>query len=93
MGIYMQLARAAIKSTVEEAQNAGKAIRAWKDANSIALLKIRKNCKNGVRARIENLTNAKEAYIALQRGYEGRTPTEVYALFDSLTTFLTCDCS
>jgi hypothetical protein len=35
MGIYTQSAPAASKSTVEEAQIAGKAIRAWKDANSV----------------------------------------------------------
>jgi hypothetical protein len=40
MGIYLQPAPAASKSTVEESQIAGKAIRAWKDANSIALLTI-----------------------------------------------------
>jgi hypothetical protein len=40
MGIYIQPAPAASKSTVEEAQIAGKAIRAWKDANSIAPLTI-----------------------------------------------------
>jgi hypothetical protein len=60
IGIYIQLAPAASKSTVE-AQIAGKAIWAWKDANSIALLMIRKNCEDEVRARIGCLTNAKEA--------------------------------
>jgi hypothetical protein len=59
MGIYLQPAPAASKSTVEEAQIAGNAIRAWKDANSIALLTIRKNYEDEVRARIGNLTNAK----------------------------------
>jgi hypothetical protein len=50
MGIYIQPAPAASKSTVEEAQIAGKAIRVWKDANSIALLTILKNCEDEVRA-------------------------------------------
>jgi hypothetical protein len=40
MGIYIQPAPAASKSTVEEAQIAGKAIWVWKDGNSIALLTI-----------------------------------------------------
>jgi hypothetical protein len=67
MGIYIQPAPAASKSTLEEAQIAGKAIRVWKDANGIALLTIRKNCEDEVRARIGNLTNAKEAYDGLKR--------------------------
>jgi hypothetical protein len=91
MGIYIQPAPAGSKSTVEEAQIVGKAIRAWKNANSIALLTIRKNCENEARARIGNLTNAKEAYNELKRAYEGRTATEFYALLDSLTTSLTFD--
>jgi hypothetical protein len=91
MGIYIQPAPAASKSRVGEAQISGKAIRAWKDANSIALLTIRKNCEDEVRARIGNLTNAKEAYDELKRAYEGRTATEFYALLDSLTTSLTFD--
>jgi hypothetical protein len=41
------------------------------------------------RARIGNLTNAKEAYDELKRAYEGRTATEFYALLDSLTASLT----
>jgi hypothetical protein len=90
MGIFMQPASAASKSTVE-AQIVGKAIRAWKDANSIALLTIRKNCEDEVRARIGNLTNTKEAYDELKRAYEGRTATEFCALLDSLTTSLTFD--
>jgi hypothetical protein len=61
MGIYLQPEPAASKSTVEEAQIAGKAIRTWKDANGIALLTTRKNCDDEVRVRIGNLTNAKEA--------------------------------
>jgi hypothetical protein len=48
MGINIQPAPAASKSTVEEAQIAGKAIRAWKDGNSIALLTIRKNFEEEV---------------------------------------------
>jgi hypothetical protein len=60
MGIYLQPASAASKSTVEEAQIAGKAIRAWKNANGIALPIIRKNCEEEARARIGNITNAKE---------------------------------
>jgi hypothetical protein len=91
MGIYIQPAPAASKSTVEKAQIAGKAIRAWRDANSIALLTIRKNCEDEGRARIGNLTNAKEAYNQLKRAYEGGTATEFYALWDSLTTSLTFD--
>jgi hypothetical protein len=75
MGIYIQPAPAASKSTVEEAQMAGNAIRAWKDANSTALLTIRKNCEDEVRARIGNLTNAKEAYDELKRAYERITAT------------------
>jgi hypothetical protein len=91
MGIYIQPTPTASKSTAEEAQIAGKATREWKDANSIALLTIQKNCEDEVRARIGNLTNAKEAYDELKRAYEGRTATEFYALLDSPTTSLTFD--
>jgi transposase InsO family protein len=91
MGRYLQPEPEVIKSTAEEGKKVGKAIRAWKDGNSVALLTIRKNCEDEVRARIGNLTNAKEAYEELKRAYEGRTTTEFYALLDSLTTSLVFD--
>ena len=62
------------------------AVRAWKDTNSIALLTLRKNCEDNVRARIGNLSTAKEAFDELKRAFEGRTTTEFYALLDSITS-------
>ena len=59
----------------------------WHDANSIALLTIRKNCADEVRARIGNLNTAREAYQEFQSAYEGRTTTEFYALLDSISSF------
>jgi hypothetical protein len=91
MGIYLQPALAPSKSIVEEAQIAGKAMRAWKDANSVTLLTIGKNCEDEIRAQIGNLTNTKEAYDEFKRAYEGRTVIEFYTLLDSLTTSLTFD--
>ena len=58
--------------------------RTWEDANAVALLTIRKNCEDDVRARIGNLESAKEAYEELKKVYEGQTATEFYALLDSL---------
>jgi hypothetical protein len=48
MGIYVKPAPALTESTEDEALKARKAIRAWTDANSIALLTIRKYCDDEV---------------------------------------------
>lgn len=58
--------------------------RAWEDANAVALLTMRKNCEDDVKARIGNLESAKEAYEELKKVYEGQTATEFYVLLDSL---------
>lgn len=58
----------------------------WQDANAIALLTIRKNCENDVRARVGNISTAQAAYRELQKAYEGHTTTEFYALLDSIST-------
>jgi hypothetical protein len=64
----------------------GRELRSWKDANAVALLTMRKNCEDDVKARIGNLTSAKDAYAELKKAYEGKTATEFYALLDSLTS-------
>jgi hypothetical protein len=63
----------------------GRELRSWKDANAVALLTMRKNCEDDVKARIGNLASAKDAYGELKKAYEGKTATEFYALLDSLT--------
>jgi hypothetical protein len=63
-----------------------KALRNWKDANAVALLTLRKNCEDDVRARIGNLTIAKDAYDELKKAYEGKSDTEFHTLLNSLTS-------
>jgi hypothetical protein len=46
---------------------------------------MKKNCEDKVRARIGNLTLAKEAYNELKKAYQGKPTTEFYVLLDSLT--------
>lgn len=60
--------------------------RTWKDANVVALLTIRKNCKDNVRAGIDSIGSAKDAYNELKKAYEGKTSTEVYSLLNSIST-------
>jgi hypothetical protein len=69
------------KATPEQA----KETKRWKNANTIALLTIRKNCSNDVRARIETIATAKEAFDELKSAYETKTTTEYYALLSSLS--------
>ena len=85
-GKYQEPSQAGEKETEEVAASTNKAIGNWKDVNSIALLTIRRNCEDDVRARIGSLTNAKDAYNELRKGFEGKTATEFYTLLDSLTT-------
>jgi hypothetical protein len=85
MGTYLRPSEASDKTNTAEATQANKAIREWKDANGVALLTMRKNCEDEVRARIGNLTLAKEEYNELKKACEGKTATEFYALLDSLT--------
>jgi hypothetical protein len=73
MGTYLRPSEASDKTNTAEATQANKAIREWKDANGVALLTIRKNCEDEVRARIGNLTLAKEAYNELKKAYEVKT--------------------
>ena len=74
------------KEAEEVVSGTNEAIRNWKDANSIALLTIRRNCEDDVRVRIGSLTNAKDAYNELKKAYEGKIATEFYILLDSLPT-------
>lgn len=60
----------------------GRELRSWKYANVVAQLIIRKNCEDDVKARIGNLTSAKDAYAELKKAYEGKTATELYALLE-----------
>jgi hypothetical protein len=69
------------KATPEQA----KETKRWKNANTIALLTIRKNCSNDVRARIETIATAKEAFDELKSAYETKTTTEYHALLSSLS--------
>jgi transposase InsO family protein len=69
------------KATPEQA----KETKRWKNANTIALLTIRKNCSNDARARIETIATAKEAFDELKSAYETKTTTEYHALLSSLS--------
>jgi hypothetical protein len=68
------------KATPEQA----KETKRWKDANTIALLTIRKNCSNDVRARIETIATAKEAFDELKSAYVTKMTTEYHALLSMI---------
>ena len=51
----------------------------------VALLTIKKNCDEEVRARIGGFREAKEAYEELKKAYEGKSVTELGALMKSVT--------
>jgi hypothetical protein len=74
MGTYLRPSEARGKTNTAEIMQANKAIREWKDANGVALLAMRKNCEDKVRACIGNLMLAKEAYNELKKAYEGKSP-------------------
>ena len=57
----------------------------WREANVVALLTIKKNCDEEVRARIGGFREAKEAYEELKKAYEGKSVTELGALMKSVT--------
>jgi len=57
----------------------------WREANVVALLTIKKNCDEEVRARIGSFREAKEAYDELKKAYEGKSVTELGALMKSVT--------
>jgi hypothetical protein len=55
-----------------------------KNANTITLLIIRKNCSNDVQARIETIAIAKEAFNELLSAYETKTTTKNDDVLSSL---------
>lgn len=57
----------------------------WREANVVALLTIKKNCDEEVRARIGGFREAKAAYEELKKAYEGKSVTELGALMKSVT--------
>jgi transposase InsO family protein len=63
-----------------------KETRKWKDANMIALLTIRKNVSEDVRARIGTMGLAKDAFEELKKAFEGKMATEFYTLLEGLTS-------
>jgi len=85
-GTYPRPSEPTEDTSADEATKIRKEIRAWKDADGVALLTIRKNCKDEIRARIGNLDTAQAAYDELKKAYQGRIVTEFYALLNSLTS-------
>ena len=79
------------KSSTSIAEQAKKENKAWKNANAVALLTIRKNCEENVRQRIGSMGSAKAAFDELKRAYEGKTTTEFGALLDSFTSISYAD--
>jgi len=57
----------------------------WREANVVALLTIKKNCDEEVRARIRSFREAKEAYEELKKAYKGKSVTELGMLMKSVT--------
>jgi hypothetical protein len=53
----------------------------------MALLTIKIHYKDYEKARIGNLTSAKNIYAVLKNTYEGKTAIELYVLLDSLILF------
>ena len=74
------------KPTDENDPEYAKKLRVWKDADSVAFLTIRKNCDEGVGARVGSKNNAKDTYDELRKVFEGKTATEFYALFHSISS-------
>lgn len=58
----------------------------WKDAGTVALLTIEKNCEEDVQAKIGNCSTTIEAYNTLQKAYEGKTTAEFGSLVDSFVS-------